>query len=166
MLTTKRLIIRPLEEKDEADMVKLLTNEVIKRTYMLPDFTTKEQVVALHQRLREFSHSDGHYVRGMDNGKELLGFVNEVEMTQDSIELGYVVHPEFHNQGYATEMLAAVIEELFQRGFREVCAGAFEENLASQRVMEKCGMKRIEKTDELVYRGKLQHCVYYAKNAE
>jgi len=55
---------------------------------------------------------------------------------------------------------------MFARGFSEVLAGAFEENLASMRIMEKSGMTRIEKTDEIEYRGKVHQCVYYSKKCD
>ena len=38
----------------------------------------------------------------------------------------------------------------------------FEENIASIRVMEKCGMMRQEHHDEISYRSVVHRCVYYA----
>lgn len=46
-------------------------------------------------------------------------------------------------------------------GFRKVKAGYFEENEASRRVMEKCGMKQLSYTDEIEYRGITHKCLYY-----
>ena len=46
-------------------------------------------------------------------------------------------------------------------GFRKVKAGYFEENVASRRVMEKCGMKQLSYTDEIEYRGIVHKCFYY-----
>jgi len=83
-------------------------------------------------------------------------------MDEVRIELGYVIHPDFHSKGYATEALAAAIEDLFAKGFKEVMAGAFETNKSSCRVMEKCGMKLIDKEEDICYQGKLQHCIYYS----
>ena len=40
----------------------------------------------------------------------------------------------------------------------------FEENPASGRVMEKSGMKKIEYTDTIEYRGKVHKCLYYVAN--
>ena len=42
-----------------------------------------------------------------------------------------------------------------------VKAGAFEENLASMRVMEKSGMHRIQQEDTIEYRGKVHRCFNY-----
>ena len=52
--------------------------------------------------------------------------------------------------------------ELFQKGCREILCGAFEENAASLRVMEKAGMQKLDKTEEIDYRGRLHRCVYYS----
>ena len=76
--------------------------------------------------------------------------------------MGYALHPEHHSRGYMSEAFAAMIDYLFSCGFDEVTAGAFEENTASIRVMQKCGMVRLEKTDEIDYRGKTHKCIYFS----
>ena len=58
-------------------------------------------------------------------------------------------------------MLFRSIQELFRIGYRVVRAGLFEENTASSRVMEKCGMIKIDRTDEIEYHGSNHHCIYY-----
>ena len=92
---------------------------------------------------------------------ETIGLINDTEISERSIEVGYALLPCYHNQGLATEALRAMISHLFSVGFEEVTAGAFEENLASQRVMQKCGMKLTSKTDQIDYREKTHLCVYY-----
>lgn len=62
---------------------------------------------------------------------------------------------------YATEAVHAMIEELLKMRFCKVKAGYFEENEASRRVMEKCGMKQLSYTDEIEYRGIVHKCFYY-----
>ena len=94
---------------------------------------------------------------------ELIGIANEVGREENGIELGYAFLPAFHNKGYGTEMLNALTFQLFADGFEKVLTGAFEENLSSIRVMEKCGMQRLEKTETIEYRGKCHTCVYYEK---
>lgn len=51
-------------------------------------------------------------------------------------------------------------------GFDEVIAGAFEENKASFRVMQKCGMERTDREEDVFYQNKLQHCIYFSINRE
>lgn len=161
--TTKRLTGRIIMEKDEAAVIEILTDPVVKKTYMLPDFPTKEDAGKLFRRLRELSQGADHYVVAICLNDTLIGWVNDTEQKDGRIEVGYVLHPRYHNQGYMTEALQAVITNLQAQGYEEVTAGAFEENLASIRVMEKCGMTRQAHQDEIEYRGKAHRCVYYGK---
>ena len=88
--------------------------------------------------------------------------INDVEIENGTIEVGYVVHPDYWGRGHATAALKLAIRELFAKGYREITAGAFHQNPASLRVMEKAGMTKIDKTDEIQYRGKTHRCIYYS----
>lgn len=78
------------------------------------------------------------------------------------MELGYVIHPSFWGMGFATEMLKAVIEMLLENGVSEIITGAFEENTASIRIMEKCGMRKTALEEDIAYQGRNHHCIYYS----
>ena len=162
IIKTRRLEIKPYQDQDESAMIELLTNQEIKRTFLIPDFQTEEAAKLMFQKLKAFSYSKEHYERGIYLEQKLIGFVNDVAIGDGIIELGYVIHPDHKNKGYASEMLASVIENLFNKGFREIVAGAFEENTASFKVMEKCGMKRIQKEENITYRGITHRCLYYS----
>ena len=162
-IKTERLEIKAITDSDRDNVISLLTDDIVKQTYMVPDFESEEAVIKLFHRLKDLSHSDGFYQVGIYLEDNLIGIANEVDREEDSIELGYAILPDYHNQGYGTEMLNALIYQMHAEGFSKVVIGAFEENLSSIRVMEKCGMQRIEKTDEIEYRGKIHTCVYYVK---
>ena len=154
--------LRPMTETDEAALLELLTNDKINKTYMLPDFAVKEDAIPLAKRLMALSQDETRFLRDMEEEGILVGYLNDVEVVDGAIELGYLVHPDHWNKGCATAALKLAIEELFQKGFREVICGAFEENPASLRVMAKAGMVKIDYTDELEYRGKAHRCIYYS----
>lgn len=154
------MVLRILTEADEAALTQMLTSDEIKKTYLLPDFDRQEDAIPLAHRLMQLSCDDAHFVRGIDENGTLVGFLNDVEISDGSIELGYVIHPEHWNKGYATAALKLAMRQLFQAGYREVLCGAFEENPASLRVMEKAGMRRIEKTEKIEYRGNVHRCVF------
>ncbi len=161
LLETERLTLHPFHDIDLKDAIVLLNNNEIKETYIIPDFSTREDAVKMFDALKRMSNSDKHFVYGIYLDHKLIGFINDVDIDGCTIEVGYVINPDMKNHGYATEMLLACIQELFRMGYSVVRAGFFEENNASRRVMEKSGMTRIEKTDEIEYRGKLHHCIYY-----
>ena len=162
MMKTKRLTIKPYQERDREAMIDLLTNEQIKETYMIPDLPTEDMQNQMFEKLLALSVSPDHCDLGIFLEDHLIGFVNDVMMDGKTMELGYVIHPNYHHQGYASETLQAVINYLFQKGYQEVIAGAFESNKNSFGVMKKCGMKRIDKSEDIEYHGVLHHCIYYS----
>ena len=165
VLQTERLEIKPFAAEDRERLSALLTNGEIKKTYMLSDFETPERLEKMMDNFERLSHDENRFLRGVYDADGLVGFVNDVEMVDRHaggyIELGYVIHPTYWGRGYATEMLGAVIGVMAHEGFVTVRTGAFSENLASMRVMEKCGMQRISLTEDIEYRGETHHCIYY-----
>lgn len=165
-ITTKRLCLCAITDKDLDDMTALLTNAEIAKTYMVPDLKTRDEEAAMFETLKNLSYATDRFVYGIYLNGRLIGMINDVDISGTEIELGYVIHPSHKGKGYATEVLGAAIPALFALGFSTVKAGAFEENAASMRVMEKCGMRRTEHTEEVEYRGVVHHCVCYEiKNA-
>lgn len=57
--------------------------------------------------------------------------------------LGWVLHPDWTGQGYATEAVRELLRICFEDlGLRRVTADCFAENEASWRLMERVGMRR------------------------
>ena len=162
-IRTKRLLIKPIEERDAQAMCAIFDSEIVKKTYMIPDLATEEAKMKLFRRFMTLSKDDAHFVRGIYEGDILVGFLNDTEIHGGSIELGYVISPKYQNNGYCTEALTGAVAYLFENGFSEIICGAFEENAASIRVMQKSGMTKLEKTDEIEYKGKRHNCIYYSR---
>ena len=154
--------LRPLSQSDAPVMTALLTDPIIKKTYMLPELPDQAAAIPLFQRMLALSRDPRRYVRGICADGRLIGFLNDTDIHDGRIELGYVISPACHGQGFMTVALRSAIRELFTLGFQEVLAGAFEENKASIRVMEKCGMRRLDRTDAIEYRRTVHNCVYYS----
>ena len=155
--------LRILRETDQALVLEMLTDEQIKQTYMLPDFSTREDALPLFRRLVQLSRDGSHFVRGICDEDVLVGFLNDVQTENGCIELGYVIHPRHWGKGYATEGLKLALEELARLGYRKVITGAFSENKASLRVMEKARMVPVPGTDTVEYHGKQHTCRYFEK---
>ena len=160
LLTTARLVLKSLEDTDKTDLLRMSTDERVKKTYMMPDFTDQAQADAFFGRLKALSASDKRFVYGIYLKGTLIGFLNDCGEDGKAIELGYFIDPEHWNQGYATEALQAAIGELFRRDYQYVTAGYFAENPASRRVMEKCGMKPLDRESAVEYRGVTHRCLY------
>ena len=161
VVKTERLTLQPLFDSDYDALIALFRDEVVKQTYMLPDLSDEASADALFCRMKELSEKNDRLVRGIYLEQKLIGVINDVGINDCSIELGYALHPNHHNRAYMTEALSTVIHALKTCGFSTVRAGAFSENAASIRVMEKCGMQRIADTEEIEYRGNTHLCIYY-----
>lgn len=161
-INTSRLNLSAFRECDFDAMMAIFKSDIVKATYMVPDLPTPDDEQKLFESLRNLSLKDGRYVFGIYLDGKLIGLVNDCEINNKCIEMGYALHPDYHNRGFATEAFGEVIDHLFTQGFEEILAGAFEENAASMRVMEKCGMKRTKMTAEVEYRGIVHRCVYYS----
>ena len=152
--------LRKFMESDWPRAADLLTSGEVARTYMLPDFPSREAARPLFDRLMQMSLEGKRYVRAMEDDGKFVGFLNEVEREGDAMEVGYAVCPDAWGRGHATAALKLAIAELFDLGLGRVIAGAFEGNNASLRVMEKAGMVCLDKSDEVEYRGKTYRCHY------
>lgn len=53
--------------------------------------------------------------------------------------IGYIVRPQYRGRGYATNMLAQTLVHAKAQGLKRVMVSCDERNIASARVIEKCG---------------------------
>ena len=60
------------------------------------------------------------------------------------VEIGYSVIPAAHNQGFGSEIVSALVAFAFAHGVQEVIAQTTEANVASTRVLERCGFVRTD----------------------
>ena len=163
VISTPRLTLHAIAPKDENALIDLLTHPTVGKTYMLPEFTAREEARPLAQKITALSADDTRFVYGVFLSDRLIGMVNDVTTQDTYIELGYAYHPNYYNRGYATEVLIACIDTLLSLGYPAVRTGAFPENTASIRVMEKAGMTRLAETETVEYRGKTYHCVLFER---
>ena len=165
IIHTPRLTLHEINECDAENTLDILTHEEVGKTFLLPDFACREDARPVFESLKRKSHDPARFIYGIYLDGNMIGFLNEVEKNDTEIELGYVIHPTYQRNGYATEALSASINALFQMGYQTVKTAAFEENNASIRVMEKSGMTRLSYTDALEYRGQVHRCVWFEMRA-
>lgn len=157
------MVIKEICEQDQRAVVEIFMSPRVAETYMLPEFASEQEARKLFERLKTLSHTPERFVKGVFVDEQLIGIVNDVAIEGTKMEIGYALHPQYQNQGYGTKMLGMVIQMLSELGVSEVVAGAFENNIASRRIMEKNGMVLTGETEEIAYRGNVYQCVYYAK---
>ena len=144
---SKRLMIRNFSIEDVNDVYEFMSDPAMARFEMHPAMSWDETVgyikkfafVALSKE-----ESWAEYAIELKAAYRVIGGLSAKYIDPDfsQVEIGYRVHPEFQNQGFATEATSLLIEELFRLGIRRVVASTAAPNIASWKVMEKLGMKR------------------------
>ncbi len=155
--------VAPLTAEDDTAVIRLLTDPLVTCYYMVPDFADAEAAAALSRRLLALSRKSKPYVAGIYLDGVCIGILNETERLHGCIELGLAIHSDYQGRGYGTAVLAGAAEFLLNHGFDQVLAGAFVENKASIRAMEKSGMTRLDRQETITYRGIDHDCVYYVR---
>ena len=161
ILHTQRLTLSTLRPECADQAMDILFHERTGKTYMLPEYSSREATRVTFEHLMRLSLREDRFLYGIYLCDLLIGWIHETEVSGDRMEIGYAIHPDHQNQGYATEALRCVIQELFRMGFRHVRAGCFQENPASARVMVKCGMTPTGESEVIAYRGSSHVCVFY-----
>ena len=143
ILETKRLYLKPFTDNDFELLYKIRSSaEVMK--YISSGVRTSEQV---NQELsEEIAHQQKYgYSKWACFDKvsnEFVGRAGFSMMDNGQVEVGYGFLPEYWGKGYATESLNALLKwGLANIDSPEIIAFTSSENLASKRVIEKCGMK-------------------------
>ena len=161
MIETANLVLDMLKDKDMDETIKILTNDEVKKTYVIPDLTIKDQE-NLFKKLKLNSKSAGHYVRGIFKENKLIGIINENgRLVDGKIDLSIALSPEYQGQGLAKEALQGALEEMWKLNYNEVSAYVFADNLASINVLEAVGMQKIDREEEMDYRGQKHKVVFY-----
>jgi len=77
---------------------------------------------------------DGEIIGRVSIRLELNDFLRKI-----GGHIGYLTFPDFEGRGYATQMLSQALEILRQTGIPSALVTCSQDNLASRRVIEKCG---------------------------
>jgi RimJ/RimL family protein N-acetyltransferase len=150
MIRTERLLLRPILESDLTRLLEFwnlpeVTRWLLRGECSLDDLRSSWQ--------KAMNNPDDHSVAivlddvviGTVSVELADGFVQPGGPTRTVADLGYTLDPAYAGHGYATEAARAVVDMAFDElGVRRVTAGAFVDNTASVRVLEKLGMRREE----------------------
>jgi RimJ/RimL family protein N-acetyltransferase len=146
---TERLLLRPFTQADYASLFAYQSRPDVTR-YLEWDARTEDQVrEALDTKIRATSiASEGDFLALAAESKETGAVVGDFTLGLFSREhaggeLGYIIHPDHHGRGYATEGGHAVLSIAFEElGMHRVIGRLEPRNIASARVLEKLGMRR------------------------
>jgi RimJ/RimL family protein N-acetyltransferase len=145
-IETARLVLRRWESDDVDALFALVTHPDVAR--WLPYGTRDDAIAAIERYERSFEeHGFGRFAVLDRRTGELVGRVGlmhapEWSATEEKDEIGWAIARERWGEGLASEAATAAIDDAFDRvGLERIVAWTTPHNVASRRVMEKCGMR-------------------------
>jgi ribosomal-protein-alanine N-acetyltransferase len=146
-LQTERLILRPFELSDAADVQRLAGERAIAdTTAVIPhpyEIHAAVEWIATHEQ-RFDANKNLDLAITLRSTDDLVGAIGlSIGKVSDRAEMGYWIAVPYWRQGYCTEAARALLRFAFtDLELNRVYAQYFARNPASGRIMEKLGMKR------------------------
>ncbi len=108
--------------------------------------SVEEARAAIEFLISRYDTTDGPFVYPIitNDGGQNIGYVQLCKVDEGTWEIGYHIAENFTGKGYATEAVKAFLPVMAQKlNIKEVYGICLTENLASVRVLEKCGFTQI-----------------------
>jgi ribosomal-protein-alanine N-acetyltransferase len=141
---TARLILRPLQPEEAEVLYRIYQSEGVLRYFPSTDPPPLEKVLRFIVGQEEHWEKYGYGNWGIqpDGGEAIIGWAGLQSLPElDETEVGFLLDRPWWGNGYATEAAQASIKFGFENfSLDHIIALVHPENLASQRVIEKCGL--------------------------
>ena len=149
MIETERLILRPFAQSDAADAYEYLHEPTVHCFACMKVHSLEEARGAVLERAKDAAYYFAIVLK--ENGK-VIGEIDAMpEITapdkknaaSDTFSPCWMLNPLYQGKGYAYEAAHAFFDYLFdQKGARRIYAYTEDDNIPSQKLCEKLGMRR------------------------
>lgn len=141
-LTTDRLILRKITLEDAPELFFMRTDDRVMKYIERPRPATINETIEFINKIDGLEKSNDLITWGiaLKNEPKLIGTVCYLNIKKENYrsELGYALHPDFHNKGIMNEVLTAVIDYGFKvMKLHSIEANINPANIASQKLLEK-----------------------------
>ena len=169
-ITTKRLILREYQESDweAAHRYSKMEDILIYEAWGPNDEKATQAFIArtIDERKQQPRTTFELCVTLKNTGKLIGGCGFRIEKDNPSKgNFGYIIHPDFWNNGYATEAASGIIDYMVNNyGIKEIEATCDVLNLASQKVIQKCGLEKVKEIkDDFEMKGRMRSTFVFGK---
>ena len=148
VIETERLLLRKPKETDAESMFRNWANDPEVTKYLT--WNPHGSIEITKQIIRFWLEEEKdpktiRFVITLKGEGEPIGSIDVVRYIDGNPEIGYCLAKKHWNKGLMTEACKAFIKLLFDLGFHKVLINAAEENVGSNKVIEKCGFKFVRK---------------------
>ena len=141
-IITERLVIRNVSINDKEDLWKLWKTPENEK-YMCDPVSSIEEIelICKSKELEQDFRKGLLRVAVLKDTNTVIGTCNfGFTQRDDEWGFGYSISPLYWNQGFATEIVKSIINFGKENGIKKFKTSCASENLASARVLQKCGM--------------------------
>lgn len=147
-IETSNLCLTPLQAEDAGVLHRIYQSPGV-LTYFpnpVPPALERVQRFIAGQQAHWEKYGYGNWAIRLADGPEITGWAGLQYLPElDETEVGYLLDRPYWGKGYATEAARASLEFGFKNfELDHIIALVHPENLASQRVIEKCGMAYVD----------------------
>ena len=144
-LETERLILRKFSIDDAKMMYENWATDIETVKHLEWDIHTnlEETKEYLQNVVSKYEKGKLNWAIEEKETKQVIGNISvfNVDLVNNTCEVGYAIGSRWHGKGYGTETLKTILEYLKnEKGFYMVCSNCSSENPASRRIMEKANM--------------------------
>ena len=169
-IETARMILRPFRETDAADVYDYAKDPRVGPAAGWPPHRGEAESLEI---IRTVFAAPGVAAIELKGTGRVIGSVGFTDihygvLEQPDDEIGYALHPEYWGRGLIPEAVRAILEYGFTAmGLQTIWCCHYQENLKSQRVIEKCGFRYrycAQADVELLHEKRM--CLHYALTKE
>lgn len=141
-IITERTILRNFKPLDIEDLYEYCSADGVGEMAGWPKHTSIDYSMRV---LSHYIKNKNMYAVVYKENNKVIGHITIQKDSEDgradTKELGYVLNKDYWNKGIMTEVVKAVLKELFENchGINYVYACCFKNNMQSKRLIEKCG---------------------------
>jgi ribosomal-protein-alanine N-acetyltransferase len=147
-LQTANLTLSPLEPGDAITLFHIYQSEGVLRYFPNPGTLTLEKLerFVTAQQAHWARHGYGNWGLHLADRQEIIGWAGLQYLPElDQTEVGFLLDRPFWGKGFATEAAAASLRFGFEQcHLEQIIALVHPDNLASRRVIAKCGLAYVD----------------------
>jgi ribosomal-protein-alanine N-acetyltransferase len=151
-IETSRLFLRPIEIKDLQQILEYGQDEETGQYMIYWPKNENEIIEFIIENVNEMKKNEPskyEYVMELKNKNIVIGNISLV-ITKGEMEIGWISNKKYWNNGYMTEAVNALIIDFIPNlKIEKIYATCTEKNVGTYRVMEKVGMKLVNREEDV-----------------
>ena len=162
LIKTERLTIRHIIEDDWKSVKEIWKNFKLSEfaQYDMPHNTDDEEVRVRISRWAKFNSGKEHMFFAICMKDIVIGYI-AFNVREDSYEIGYCFHSDYHGKGYAKESHIALFDYMKSINIKKFIARTAINNKPSVALLKSLGFKMVDKEKVSFYKDEKENDIIF-----